>query len=79
MFSGRRNTDHLSVALQIIPSSDHLIKKNPVFSQGWPGKRGNPGRPGDPGPKVSLVFLNLFIYFYTEITYIYSRGHFPDS
>lgn len=60
MFSGGRKTDHLSFALQIIPSSDHLIKKNPVFSQGWPGKRGNPGRPGDAGPKVSLVFF--FIY-----------------
>lgn len=31
MFSGGWKTDHLSVALQIIPSSDHLIKK-PLFS-----------------------------------------------
>ena len=31
MFSGGRKTDHLSVALQIIPSSDHLTKK-PLFS-----------------------------------------------
>jgi len=54
MFSGGGETDHLSVALQIIPYSDHLIKKKTVFSQGWPGKRGNPGRPGDPGPKVSI-------------------------
>ena len=74
MFSGERKTDHLSVALQIIPSSDHLIKKTPVFSQGWPGKRGNPGRPGDPGPKVSLVFfffffliLRLFIFTLEDI------------
>ena len=78
MFSGGRKTDHLSVALQIIPSSDHLIKKTPVFSQGWPGKRGNPGRPGDAGPKVSLVCL-FVCFLYTEVTYIYSRGHFPDS
>ena len=77
MFSGERKTDHLSVGLQIIPSSDRLIKKKkPVFSQGWPGKRGNPGRPGDPGPKVSLVCLFFILH---EVTYMYSRGHFPDS
>lgn len=34
MFSGERKTEHLSVALQIIPSSDHLILKNPCFLTG---------------------------------------------
>ena len=57
MFSKGRKTDHFSLPLQIIPYSDHLIKKNRFFSQGWPGKRGHSGRPGDPGPKVSFFFV----------------------
>ena len=55
MFTGGWKIGRLSVAFKsYLNQSDHLTK-NPVFSQGWPGKRGNPGRPGDPGPKVSIL------------------------